>query len=84
MPAVMINLLGEPDHEGAVKYEGLTESLKIEGVKIHLYGKKYTKPYRKMGHVTVLDTTIESARRKADQVKEKLKVLSWQDQLLAL
>ena len=77
LPSVMINLLGEPDHEGPVKYEGLTECMGIEGVKIHLYGKKRTRPFRKMGHVTVLAQTIEEAKEKADLVKQKLKVKSW-------
>jgi len=77
MPSVMINLLGEPDYEGSVRYEGLTDSMGIEGVKIHLYGKKKTKPYRKMGHVTVLATSIEEAKLKANIVKQKLKVKSW-------
>ncbi|MDP3180698.1 MAG: 5-(carboxyamino)imidazole ribonucleotide synthase, partial [Bacteroidota bacterium] len=62
MPSVMINLLGEPGYEGTVRYEGLTDCMGIEGVKIHLYGKKITKPYRKMGHVTVLATSIEEAK----------------------
>lgn len=77
MPAVMINLLGEPGFEGKVKYEGLTECMAIEGVKIHLYGKKITKPFRKMGHVTVLAPTIDEAKSKADFVKQKMKVVSW-------
>jgi 5-(carboxyamino)imidazole ribonucleotide synthase len=77
LPAVMINLLGEPGFEGKVKYEGLTECMAIEGVKIHLYGKKITKPFRKMGHVTVLAPTIDEAKRKADFVKQKMKVVSW-------
>jgi 5-(carboxyamino)imidazole ribonucleotide synthase len=77
MPSVMINLLGEPGYEGAVRYEGLTECLGIEGVKIHLYGKKKTKPFRKMGHVTILSSTIEEAKMKAMIVKQKLKVKSW-------
>ena len=77
MPAVMINLLGEPGYEGKVRYEGLTECLAVEGVKIHLYGKKTTKPFRKMGHVTVLAATIEQAKEKADFVKQKMKVVSW-------
>ncbi|MDP2891007.1 MAG: 5-(carboxyamino)imidazole ribonucleotide synthase [Bacteroidota bacterium] len=58
LPAVMLNLLGEKGYEGPVRYEGLTESLAIEGVKIHLYGKKITKPNRKMGHVTVVSTIL--------------------------
>jgi 5-(carboxyamino)imidazole ribonucleotide synthase len=77
MPAVMINLLGEPGYEGKVRYEGLTECLAVEGVKIHLYGKKTTKPFRKMGHVTVLAPTVDEAKSKADFVKQKLKVVSW-------
>lgn len=77
MPAVMINLLGEPGYEGKVRYEGLTECMAIEGVKIHLYGKKFTKPYRKMGHVTVLAPTIDEAKSRADFVKQKMKVVSW-------
>lgn len=76
MPAVMINLLGEPGYEGKVRYEGLTECMAVEGVKIHLYGKKITKPFRKMGHVTVLAPTIVEAKNKADFVKEKMKVIS--------
>ena len=77
MPAVMINLLGEPGYEGKVRYEGLTECMAIEGVKIHLYGKKITKPFRKMGHVTILAVTVDEAKSKADFVKQKLKVVSW-------
>jgi 5-(carboxyamino)imidazole ribonucleotide synthase len=76
MPAVMINLLGEPGYEGKVRYEGLTECLAVEGVKIHLYGKKTTKPFRKMGHVTMLAPTVDEAKSKADFVKQKLKVVS--------
>jgi 5-(carboxyamino)imidazole ribonucleotide synthase len=77
MPAVMINLLGEPGYEGKVRYEGLTECLAVEGVKIHLYGKKTTKPFRKMGHVTILAPTVDEAKSKADFVKQKMKVVSW-------
>ncbi|MGC9341345.1 MAG: 5-(carboxyamino)imidazole ribonucleotide synthase [Bacteroidales bacterium] len=77
MASVMLNLLGEEGHEGRVMYEGLTESMAIEGVKIHLYGKKLTQPYRKMGHVTVLSHVLEDAIRKADQIKKKIKVKSW-------
>ncbi len=76
LPAVMLNLLGEPGYEGPVRYEGLTESMAIEGVKIHLYGKKTTRPMRKMGHVTVLSEKMEDALAKADRVKELIKVKS--------
>jgi 5-(carboxyamino)imidazole ribonucleotide synthase len=77
IPSVMINLLGEKNETGLVKYEGLTETMSIEGTKIHIYGKKETKPFRKMGHVTVLDKSIESAKLKAKKVSETLKVKSW-------
>lgn len=77
IPSVMINLLGEKNEYGKVKYEGLTESMGIEGTKIHIYGKKETKPYRKMGHVTILDKSIDAAKLKAKKVSETLKVKSW-------
>jgi len=76
--AVMLNLLGEPGYEGPVYYEGFSECMAIEGVKIHLYGKKQTRPSRKMGHVTILSDTIEDAMAKAEEVKLKLKVKSWE------
>jgi 5-(carboxyamino)imidazole ribonucleotide synthase len=77
MPAVMINLLGEPGHIGPVRYEGLTESMGIEGVKIHVYGKKETWPMRKMGHATVMAETLEKAIANAKKVKETIKVNAW-------
>lgn len=76
LPSVMINILGAEGHEGPVIYEGLTESMAIEGVKIHLYGKKTTKPYRKMGHVTVLSSSLECALKKAEKVKQLIKAKS--------
>jgi 5-(carboxyamino)imidazole ribonucleotide synthase len=77
IPSVMINLLGEKNETGLVKFEGLTETMAIEGTKIHIYGKKETKPFRKMGHVTILDKSIEGAKIKAKKVSETLKVKSW-------
>lgn len=74
--SVMVNLLGEPGHTGPVNYEGLDDCLQMEGVKVHLYGKSITKPYRKMGHVTVLDKDLENAKIKARKVKELLKVMT--------
>lgn len=78
LPSVMINILGEEGYEGPVLYEGLTESMAIEGVKIHLYGKKVTKPHRKMGHVTILSNSLECALKKAEKVKQLIKVKSWE------
>jgi 5-(carboxyamino)imidazole ribonucleotide synthase len=75
-PAAMINLLGESGFEGIAVYEGVDNVLKLDGVYLHLYGKKFTKPYRKMGHVTVLDDHIEQLIEKANIVKDTLKVKS--------
>ena len=72
--AIMINLLGESGYEGIAEYEGLEEILKIKGVYVHLYGKKITKPFRKMGHVTIIDEDREKAIEKARFVKEHIKV----------
>jgi len=74
--AVMINLLGEKDHNGVAKYQGLEKIMAVDGVYVHLYGKKYTKPFRKMGHITVVDQNRESAIQKANYIKETLKVIS--------
>lgn len=76
LPSVMINILGAVGYEGPVIYDGLTESMAIDGVKIHLYGKKITKPYRKMGHVTVMSSTIACALIKAEKVKQLIRVRS--------
>ncbi|ASB49227.1 5-(carboxyamino)imidazole ribonucleotide synthase [Alkalitalea saponilacus] len=78
LPAVMLNIIGEEGYQGKVKYEGLTESMAIPGVKVHLYGKKETRPFRKMGHVTILSANMQDALKKADKVKELLKVKSWE------
>lgn len=75
-PSVMVNLLGEPGHSGPVEYAGFEECAALEGVKFHLYGKTVTKPYRKMGHVTILDPDLEKAKTQARKVKDTLKVIS--------
>lgn len=73
-PAAMVNLLGEEGHTGVANYVGLEEVLAVEGTYVHLYGKKITKPFRKMGHVTIVDRDIESLKRKINFVKKTLKV----------
>lgn len=75
-PAVMVNIVGEDQVTGPVYYEGIEEALREEGVYVHLYGKKITKPYRKMGHITVLQPTLEQAKEKALWVKQKIKATS--------
>ena len=72
----MINLLGEEGYEGLAKYEGVEEVLGMDGVYIHLYGKKYTKPFRKMGHVCIVNADMELAISNARKVQEILKVIA--------
>ena len=76
IPSVMVNILGHPDYEGGAVYDGLEECMKIDGANFHIYGKEKTKPFRKMGHVTVVDKELSSAREKAMFIKENLKVIS--------
>jgi 5-(carboxyamino)imidazole ribonucleotide synthase len=73
-PAAMINLLGAPGHHGRPVIKGMAAALAIPGVCVHIYGKASTKPYRKMGHVTVLDSDIEAARRKAERVRGLMEI----------
>lgn len=73
-PSAMVNLLGEPGYTGPAVYEGLDAVLQTPGVHVHLYGKKLTKPFRKMGHVTITDNDLETVKKKANFVKQTLKV----------
>ena len=72
----MLNLVGEKGHEGPVYYQGLEDILKLPGVHPHLYGKSHTKPFRKMGHVTISGVHMHDVRSKAQEVKETIKVIS--------
>jgi len=54
----------------------MEEILKLSGVHIHLYGKRFTKPFRKMGHITIVDSDVESLKKKANFVKQTLKVIA--------
>lgn len=74
--SVMVNILGAAGHRGIARYEGLEETLRISGANIHLYGKKDTKPFRKMGHATVVDESLEKAVEKAKRLKEVLRVVA--------
>lgn len=71
-PSAMINLLGKEGFQGLAVYEGIEEVLKLSGVHLHLYGKKMTKPFRKMGHVTIVDSDAEQLKKKARFVKDNL------------
>jgi 5-(carboxyamino)imidazole ribonucleotide synthase len=74
--AIMINVLGEAGYEGPAVYQGIEKVLDCAGVYIHLYGKALTKPFRKMGHVTIVDADREKAIEKARYVQKTLKVVS--------
>ncbi|AEI50074.1 5-(carboxyamino)imidazole ribonucleotide synthase [Runella slithyformis] len=75
-PAAMVNLLGEEGHTGPAHYEGMEALLATHGVFPFLYGKKITKPFRKMGHITVTDSDLTRLKEKAEWVKNALKVVT--------
>ena len=74
-PAALINLLGAPGYKGRGPNNGMAAALAIPGVCVHLYGKASTSPFRKMGHVTVLDKDLDSARKKAEQVRDLITII---------
>jgi len=73
---VMINLLGEPGYDGPANYLGLSEVMQMKGVKVHLYGKQTTKPFRKMGHVTIYGDELDKVKSTGRTVSSTLKVVS--------
>lgn len=73
---VMVNLVGEKKHNGPVKYSNIDQIMTIDGVTPHIYGKKETRPNRKMGHVTIVNEKLENAIKIAETVKETIKVIS--------
>lgn len=73
---VMVNLVGEEDHTGNVVYKNIETIMKMNGVTPHIYGKKQTRPFRKMGHVTIVNEDLSEARRIAEDVKKTIKVIS--------
>lgn len=72
----MVNLSGEEGYTGPVLYENIEKIMKIPGVTPHIYGKKLTRPFRKMGHVTIVNKDINEARKLAEVVKNTIKVKS--------
>ncbi len=72
--AAMVNLLGEDGFTGEAMVEGLDEALSEKGIYVHLYGKKITKPFRKMGHVTILEEDMDELKNKAMKFKERIKI----------
>ncbi|MDC7997599.1 5-(carboxyamino)imidazole ribonucleotide synthase [Gilvibacter sediminis] len=73
---IMVNLVGAEGHTGQVRYENIAEIMSLPGVTPHIYGKKMTRPFRKMGHVTITNENLVEARRIAQEVKEKIRVIS--------
>ena len=76
LSGVMVNLVGAEGHTGEVVYENIEKIMEMEGVTPHIYGKKETRPFRKMGHVTIVHNQIETAREIAQKVKHSIKVIS--------
>jgi len=75
-PAVMINVLGAKGFTGRAVYKGMEEALSFKGVSPHLYGKLDTKPFRKMGHITVTNPSLDEAKKIALEVKNIISVES--------
>ncbi|PHN94352.1 5-(carboxyamino)imidazole ribonucleotide synthase [Maribacter sp. 6B07] len=73
---VMVNLVGAEGHTGNVVYKNINEILAMEGVTPHIYGKAQTRPFRKMGHVTIVNSDLNKARAIAEKVKETIQVIS--------
>ncbi len=73
---VMVNLVGAEGHTGEVHYQHIDSILAMEGVTPHIYGKKETRPFRKMGHVTIVDEDLNKARQIAEEVKKTIQVIS--------
>ena len=76
LAAIMVNLVGEEGHRGNVEYKNIENILSLEGVTPHIYGKKQTRPFRKMGHVTIVNQDINRAHKIAEIVKNTIKVIS--------
>ena len=77
---IMVNLTGAEDYEGDVVYENIEKIMEMEGVTPHIYGKRKTQPFRKMGHVTIVNEDINEARKIAEKVKNTIRVISVQEQ----
>ena len=75
-PALMVNLLGEEGFEGPAHIEGIEKIFAMKGAHLHLYGKKYVKPARKMGHITLCDVPPTLAAEKAAEIKSMIQVIS--------
>jgi 5-(carboxyamino)imidazole ribonucleotide synthase len=73
---IMVNLVGEEGYSGQVVYENIEKIMAIDGVTPHIYGKRETRPFRKMGHVTIVNQDMTEARKIAEEVKNSIRVIS--------
>jgi 5-(carboxyamino)imidazole ribonucleotide synthase len=78
---IMVNLVGEEGFSGPVIYQNIEKIMAIEGVTPHIYGKRETRPFRKMGHVTIVNQDMKIARKIAEEVKNSIRVISSPKQL---
>ncbi len=76
LPSAIVNIIGSEGFNGDVYYEGLNEVLSMDNVFVHLYGKKQTKPGRKMGHVTIISSDYQDLTHKANKIKHTLKAIT--------
>ena len=72
----MVNLVGAEGYTGQVHYKNIESIMAMDGVTPHIYGKKETRPFRKMGHVTIVDENLNIARQIAEKVKNSIEVIS--------
>ena len=72
----MVNLVGAEGYSGNVIYENIEKIMAIDGVTPHIYGKRETSPFRKMGHVTIVNKDMKEARRIAEEVKNSIRVIA--------
>ncbi len=75
---IMVNLVGEEGYTGQVYYKNIDKIMAINGVTPHIYGKRETRPFRKMGHVTIVNEDMTEARKIAEEVKNSIRVISVQ------
>jgi 5-(carboxyamino)imidazole ribonucleotide synthase len=73
---IMVNLVGAQGYSGRVQYQNIEKILAIDGVTPHIYGKKETRPFRKMGHVTIVNADVDKARKIAEEVKNTIRVIA--------
>jgi 5-(carboxyamino)imidazole ribonucleotide synthase len=73
---IMVNLVGSEGYSGQVVYENIEKIMAIDGVTPHIYGKRETRPFRKMGHVTIVNEDMPTARKIAEEVKNSIRVIS--------